>query len=596
MRNNELYQNQDKIYRVLAIRGNEVLLIDCIKKTTPFWTHNSLLDEYLLITQEKLLEINNVEIMKYDDLDQNQKSEVHKKFASISSILPFIEDDVLRIRAIKSCVENFKVSESTVKNRLYLYLAYQDIGVLLCNTIKKSKELSIDEKNFRWALNKYYYNGLQLSLREAFRRLLKDKYCDDNGNLLKDRPTFRQFDYYQKKTVKKESFYISRNGKGDYMRNHRTLLGNGIRDYCPTIGYGMLDSTICDIFLVNNTGGLVGRPIMTACVDAYSGMCLGYSLGFVGGVESLRSLIKSICCNKVAVCHSFNIDINKEDWNCNKLPHKLLTDRGKEYVSETFTQLTDLGVEIINLPPYRPELKSAVEKFFDLIQGYFKKELATKGVIFEDYQERGGTDYRKKACLTLDDFEKIVMNCIIFYNTKRIIDLPLDKVGKVKPFANELWNYSLDKYSDCLIDVDEQTIYLTLLPRVKAKFRRNGLIVNSLRYRNPSFKNRYLSEDECVVAYDPDNVSKVWLFEDSKYFEFTIIEKFLEDMPLNNALQVVKNKKCIENSVESESLQGRIDLSKNIEAIAKTIFVDKVDTKNVRNNRKSEIIRGKNEQ
>ena len=29
------------------------------------------------------------------------------------------------------------------------------------------------------------------------------------------------------------------------------------------------------IYLVNDAGSLVGRPILTACVDAYSGLCCG---------------------------------------------------------------------------------------------------------------------------------------------------------------------------------------------------------------------------------------------------------------------------------------------------------------------------------
>ena len=68
---------------------------------------------------------------------------------------------------------------------------------------------------------------------------------------------------------------------------------------------------------------------------------------------------------------------------------------------------------MVNLPAYRPELKGAVEKFFDLIQSAFKPHLKGKGVIEPDYQERGAHDYRKDACLTMEQFEKVVLNCIL---------------------------------------------------------------------------------------------------------------------------------------------------------------------------------------
>ena len=78
-------------------------------------------------------------------------------------------------------------------------------------------------------------------------------------------------------------------GRGEYERNYRPLLGEGVREFCPSIGYGMVDSTTCDIYLVDDNGELLGRPIMTACVDAYSSMCLGYSIGFEGGSVKIDS-------------------------------------------------------------------------------------------------------------------------------------------------------------------------------------------------------------------------------------------------------------------------------------------------------------------
>ena len=54
--------------------------------------------------------------------------------------------------------------------------------------------------------------------------------------------------------------------------------GNGIKEFAPTIGTGMLDSTICDIYLINTDGNIIGRPILTVCIDAYCGLCYGYNL------------------------------------------------------------------------------------------------------------------------------------------------------------------------------------------------------------------------------------------------------------------------------------------------------------------------------
>ena len=103
------------------------------------------------------------------------------------------------------------------------------------------------------------------------------------------------------------------------------------------------------------------------------------------------------------------------------LPGTMITDMGTEYTSGNFEQITELGVTVQNLPAYRPELKGPVEKFFDLIQTEFKKYLKGKGVIEPDYRERGAHDYRKDACLTIQDFEMVILRCILYYNSQRVL-------------------------------------------------------------------------------------------------------------------------------------------------------------------------------
>ena len=81
----------------------------------------------------------------------------------------------------------------------------------------------------------------------------------------------------------------------------------------------------------------------------------------------------NVIADKTAWCKQFGISINAEDWSCDKLPAMLVTDMGSEYKSENFEQIAELGVKVINLPSYRPELKGMVEKFFDVVQSTYKK-------------------------------------------------------------------------------------------------------------------------------------------------------------------------------------------------------------------------------
>ncbi len=120
--------------------------------------------------------------------------------------------------------------------------------------------------------------------------MLKEKYCAD-GVLLPEYPSFDKFRYFYRKTrkmQKMQTYYISRDGLKSYQRNNRPLLGDGIQEFASGVGICMLDSTVLDLYLVNESGGLVGRAILVAAVDGYFGLCCGYSLLWEGGVYSLR--------------------------------------------------------------------------------------------------------------------------------------------------------------------------------------------------------------------------------------------------------------------------------------------------------------------
>lgn len=402
--------------------------------------------------------------------------------------------------------------------------------------------------------------------------MLKEKYCDTNGKLLDKYPSIYQFRYFYRKHKSLQNFYISRNGLTNYQRNNRPLLGDGVREFAPNVGVGMLDATICDIYLVNESGNLVGRPILTVCIDAYSSLCCGYSLTLEGGVYSLRNLMLNVISDKTELCKKHGIVIKEEEWKCNMLPSTLVTDMGKEYVSNTFEQIADIGVTIVNLPPYRPELKGVVEKFFDIIQGLYKPYLKGKGVIETDFRERGAHDYRKDAFLTMEDFEKIIIYCIIYYNNNRIIEnFPFTEkmlADDIKPTASNIWNYGLNETGANLIHTDYNTLMQTLLPRTEGTFNRRGLIVNKLRYKNKNYTEQYLKGGAVTVAYNPEDVSKVWLIENGKYIDFNLIESRFEGKGISEVEVIREKQKGIVKDMEKENIQAKIDLVKHINIIA----------------------------
>ncbi len=358
MRKNSLLKQSDKIVRVLEVKDSSILTIDCIKRTMPEWKEKKLFVDWMPVTEQELWESTGIYPTKVDTALSTTSKYIQEHYALIAGILPFIGDEKERSRMIRSIAEHKHYSKQTIRNTLCLYLAYQDISVLAPKQ-KKEKPLTPDEKIMRWALNKFFYTKHQNTITTAYTMMLKEKYTDAEGNLF-PHPSIYQFRYFYKKTKNLQNFYISRDGIKKYQRNKRPLLGEGVQEFANNVGVGMLDSTICDIYLVNERGELIGRPVLTACIDAYSSLCCGYSLGWEGGTYSLRGLMLNVVTDKVEHCRKHGIDITEKEWNCKEMPGILVTDKGSEYASENFEQLTDMGVSIINLPSYRPELKGSV--------------------------------------------------------------------------------------------------------------------------------------------------------------------------------------------------------------------------------------------
>lgn len=97
---------------------------------------------------------------------------------------------------------------------------------LLEKNSNTDKQLTVDEENMRWALNKYYYTQYKNKLTVAYTYLLKEKYTDKSGTSVQH-PSIYQFRYFYCKTKNMKNYYISRDGIKNYQRNHRSLLGEG---------------------------------------------------------------------------------------------------------------------------------------------------------------------------------------------------------------------------------------------------------------------------------------------------------------------------------------------------------------------------------
>lgn len=581
---NKLYKYKDTIVRVLKESDQSVFIIDCLKTKMPYTVHKMDFKDAILCDEDLLMQETNEPVFDISEASEHNKKIAYDRYNMIAPLLSFMDDKYKRTLLFNQVCQERNISKQSLRNYFYKYLIFQNICVLVPKSSITEKSLTKDEKNMRWALNKYFYSTNRYSLKSSYLFMLKEKYCDINGKLQSNIPSFYQFRYFYRKTKNMQTFYITRDGLSNYQRNKRPLLGDGIQEFAPAVGTGLLDATVCDIYLIDETNSLVGRPILTVCIDAYSSFCYGYALTWEGGIYSLKVLMQNMVSNKKKHCEELGIFINDDQWNISEIPGTFVTDMGKEYVSENFEQITELGVTLKNLPPYRPELKGVVEKFFNIIQETYKPYLKNKGIVEPDFLERGVHDYRKDACLTIEDFEKIIVRCIVYYNSQRILkNFPYTEdmiENDIKPYANNIFEYSKLSPGANLIPVTLKQIMLTLLPRTTGVFSRFGLKVNKMRYKNENYVEKYLVGGEVTVAYNPDNVSYVWLIENGCYIQFKLIESRYNGKELTDVELIEKEHRKLVNSHCNSNTQAQIDLANSLEEIVSNVqYPQKLNTK-----------------
>lgn len=203
----------------------------------------------------------------------------------------------------------------------------------------------------------------------------------------------------------------------------------------------------------------------------------------------------------------------------------------------------------------------------------------------------------------MEDFEKILLRCILYYNNNRILGeqiLTKEMISSdVQLTANSVWQWSCTQAGANLIPVDNEQLRLTLLTRTEGKFTRQGLVVHKQRYRHceGKFTERYLNGGKATVAYDPDDISCVYLVENGLYTRFELILKVYDNLSLDEVMELQAQQQAAKKSAQSQKDQALIDLVASIETIAKTRgHSGDVNLKGIRQTHKTEKQRRRSKQ
>jgi len=503
------------------------------------------------------------------------RDEAWKSIAMMVVALPEIFHPGRRSRMIKLHIESKSGSKQAIYNNLRRYWQRGQVAnALLPSFFKcggKGKERKYDDdskrgrprkfgvevgmnvgkairRTFAVAVNTYasesaftlsgVYNDM---IERYFTRRVTDPETQRSSSVGRDidkksgewlRPTLDQFKYWFYKELDRFNIARRRVGAKIYDKDMRGYVGtatNGV--WGPGARYA-IDATVADVYVVSrlNRKKIVGRPVLYLVIDVFSRCIVGLYVGLEGPswVGAMMALANTAS-DKVAFCAQYGVQIDPEDWPCQHLCTFLLADRGELESAKADMLQTMFGVIVENTAPYRADWKGVIETRFRLLPAKFKAY--APGYVKKDFRARGGSDYRLDATLDLDQFTRIIIGCVLYFNNHHeLADYDADRAlleDEVLPVPCDLWNWGIANRSGALRQYDESLVKFALMPVDFARVTTEGILFRGQHYTcERAMTERWFDKARqdrgwpVKVSYDSRSMEQIYLHrDDEKLFD-----------------------------------------------------------------------------
>ncbi len=477
-------------------------------------------------------------------------------------------------------------------------------------------------KVFRTSITRTYACQPVFDLAESYHSMLREHFTDsvinpDSGRqelvVRAGAPSYRQFRYWYEKDNDIFATKRRRHASRVYDKDMRGLLGTSTGEVDCGARY-QIDATIADIYLVSRyyRDRIVGRPVVYVIIDVFSHMITGIHVGFegpswVGAMEALGNAVL----DKVDYCRRFGVNILPEEWPSVGMPERLLGDRGELAGRMVNTLINSFRVTVENTAPYRADWKGLVEQQFRLLPARFKAY--TPGYIQEDYQQRGGNDYRLDAVLDIDQFTRILIFCVLAYNNNHVLkDYPLAPEmihDGVKPVPTDMWDWGIVRRSGRLRTYPTDQVRLSLLPSDEAKVTVHGIRFYGCFYSCQLAMDDYWFDKarqrgtwNVKISYDPRCMDNLWLHvqsEQSRFIACSLTDRSRDhqDKSLWEIDQLRQEARKLIAAGRPRETRGRVTLIDQVQSVvreAKAMAPDISDlphsrrTSDIRTNRQEE--------
>lgn len=268
-------------------------------------------------------------------------------------------------------IEPYALSEYSVRNWFLRWISSgRDLRALLSQDHKRGnhnarKVCKLDQQTdenvplcvygaMAWIGRSVWMQKPRVTKTYAYERL--NEMCTDRGFEKVSETAF--FNFLQKRYSDFEEYRARYGPRAAYLKFHiferRALPARALEEV-------EVDHCLLDVFVTDGKGNKA-RPWLTVLICRATKMIVGIHLSF--DVPSYTTLSRAVI-HAMAPKDLSAMGEIENDWPCHGVFDMLITDRGLEFLSESFQRAgRDLKFAIVNLPGRMPHLKATVERFF----------------------------------------------------------------------------------------------------------------------------------------------------------------------------------------------------------------------------------------
>lgn len=391
------------------------------------------------------------------------------------------------------------------------------------NGAESGPGLNADEeirRTFRVATARHAATSTRFSRLGAYQQMLADFFVERridpaSGRVLtapagmaKEVPTFGQFNYWLDHDDDRPPEVARRQPPAPLLTMAQQAAPDGALLPRGRPGAGFyLDAVRAEVQLVSRAdrNQAIGRPLVYVVTDSFSRMVCGVYIG-MGEPQWPQAMLALANCgaDKQRYAQQFGRRIEAEQWPVRHLPEALFVNAGLTLGWSGDTLLNNFNLRCVAVDDGPDDWRAVLEKRFRLLAPTAE-----------------GAPCRLDGVMDLDQFSRIVVDCILYYNSRQ----PLAHAGKATP--RQLWEWGVQHRGGGLKTYPEQLIRCSLMPVAPASVTADGIVLFDSVYTCGRATNERWFERARLrgpwnvrVAYDPSNLDMVFLLDPSAPMQF----------------------------------------------------------------------------